>query len=99
MATTNNADRQSPNADTLGAGSALADPGRRVQQFRQVLLWPLQLKPGERDAEERDCRAVAGLMTAAGSPWTEKTDHAIPDDPRALYEHSYREFMSVLPHV
>jgi hypothetical protein len=99
MATTNNTDRQSPDAHTLGAGSPLADPGRRVRHFRQVLLWPLQLKPGEHDAEDRDCSSVAALMTATGSPWTEKTDHAIPDEPRALYEHCYREFVSVLPHV
>ena len=38
-------------------------------------------------------------MTATGSPWTETADHTIPDDPRALHEHSYREFVSVLPHV
>ena len=45
MASTKNADRQSPDDDERAARATRTamDPRRTVRQFREILLWPLQL--------------------------------------------------------
>jgi hypothetical protein len=70
--------------------AAPASP-RLVRDFRQILLWPLQLLP--RDEGDGD-----PLRALAGSPWTESAD-ALPEDPSRLTERGYREFVAFLPHV
>jgi hypothetical protein len=53
MASTNNADRQSPDDDerTARTTRTAMDPRRTVRQFREILLWPLQLMPDEQDTQ------------------------------------------------
>ncbi len=74
------------------------DPRRAVRQFREILLWPLQLLPCERDTQTDHRDAPSALAASGTSHWAE-TASAIPVDPRALKEHVYREFVSFLPHV
>lgn len=98
MAPTDSADREPISAPSASAAALASDPGRTVRQFRQILLWPLQLMPGEREGQGGGGDQLAALMCGAESPWVE-TDTAIPDDPGVLREHAYREFVSFLPHV
>ena len=74
------------------------DPRRTVRQFREILLWPLQLLPRERDTQADNCNSPSALLAGGNSHWAESAS-AIPVDPRALKEHVYREFVSFLPHV
>ena len=100
MASTNNADRQSPDDDERAARASrtATDPRRIVRQFREILLWPLQLMPHERDTQTGNGDSPSALVTGDKSHWEESAS-AIPVDPRALKEHVYREFVSFLPHV
>ena len=100
MASTKNADRPVPEAAELGerAARAAADPRRVVRQFRQILLWPLQLMPPVRDTQAGKWEFLVARMSGTDSHWVEIHD-AIPIDPSALHEHAYREFVSFLPHV
>lgn len=100
MAAMNKMDRSSPlgAAPETGVPPLSADPGRIVRQFRQILLWPLQLMPGGQDAESGDQVSFAAHMSGTDSRWVE-AEEAIPSDPSALQEHAYREFVSFLPHV
>src|SRR3990170_5283796 len=100
MASTKNADRQASDDDERAARATTAatDPRRTVRQFREILLWPLQLLPRERDAQTGIWDSPAALVAGGKSPWAE-TASAIPVEPSALKEHVYREFVSFLPHV
>jgi hypothetical protein len=100
MASTKNADRQSPEDDERAARATRTamDPRRTVRQFREILLWPLQLMPRERDTQTGKWASPSALVAGGKSHWAE-TASAIPVDPRALKEHVYREFVSFLPHV
>ena len=69
-----------------------------MRQFRQILLWPLQLMPRERDAQTGDCDFPAALASGADSSWVEISEE-FPNNPSMLDEHAYREFVSFLPHV
>src|SRR4051794_28641557 len=99
MASTNKT-RQSLKAATASerAAPTAAGPGRVVRQFRQILLWPLQLMRCDRGAKTDNWDLLAAIIGAADSHWTETSD-ALPDDPGLLQEHAYREFVSFLPHV
>ena len=100
MASTNNADRQSPDDDERAARATptAVDPRRTVRQFREILLWPLQLMPRERDTQTGNWDLPLRSWPAA-IPIGQRSASAIPADPRALKEHVYREFVSFLPHV
>lgn len=77
-------------------------PGRSavsVREFRQILLWPIELMRSRDDARSSGPLDAFLRMTAApGSPWTELDDE-FPDDPRQFQERHYREFVSFQPHV
>jgi hypothetical protein len=100
MASTNNTDPQLPSCSEIGERVArpAVGSGRFVRQFRQILLWPLQLIPPQRGTQAHDGDLLAAIADGADSRWAEITD-AFPDDPSLLQEHVYREFVSFLPHV
>lgn len=67
-----------------------------VREFRQILIWPVQLMP---------LQAGCGLAhhwdfldRDPARTWVELDDE-FPDEPGALQERHYREFVAFLPHV
>lgn len=100
MAPTHNADSQSSNSPEMAERAARPAAGSRrlVRQFRQILLWPLQLMPSDQGTQIGDWDFLAALSKGADSRWSEVTD-AFPADPSSLQEHTYREFVSFLPHA
>ena len=66
-----------------------------VRQFRQILLWPLQLspasplQPGQRPWEP---------LTRLATPWREAAD-VFAGDPSKFQERYYAEFVTFLPYV
>ncbi|ACB35974.1 conserved hypothetical protein [Leptothrix cholodnii SP-6] len=68
-----------------------------VRQFRQSLLWPLQLMPREGVADP--LRPWKHLLHAMpGSPWREVIDE-YTGDPEDFHERHYNEFVTFLPYV
>jgi hypothetical protein len=77
---------------------ASARAARGVRQFRQILLWPLQLMPAPEALRTHAADFVAAMTRGANASWVE-VKNELPGDPSLLHEHSYREFVSFLPHV
>ena len=71
-------------------------PGTTVQEFRQILLWPLQLLP--LDVRSPLERPWDGLEQQTGHPWHEVRDE-FTGDPAQFQERHYREFVTFLPYV
>ena len=75
-----------------------------VRQFRQILIWPLQLMPLKEDAkvhthwELLETLQDAVAKDKAAPVWQALTDE-FPDDPAAFQERHYREFVTFLPHA
>lgn len=82
--------------DAIGAGSAGNPPRPRVRDFRQILLWPIQLlpSPGEGRAREQHGARLARL----GAPWEEVTDE-FTEDERDFQDRHYAEFVAFMPDV
>ena len=74
-----------------GTESAASAP--RVEAFRQIVIWPLQLMPTNGSAPWEALLAEDG-----GRRWSELDDD-FPEDPRHYQERHYREFVAFLPHV
>jgi hypothetical protein len=74
--------------------------GRIVRQFRQILIWPLELMPLQLDAQIRshEWDLLTGNAGGADPLWT-KVDEELPADPGLLHERHYREFGTFLTHV
>ena len=74
------------------------DNARRVEQLRQVLLWPLELmRPrSEQSGATPSYRALSA--GALGPHWSELADE-FPDDANLFQERHYREFVSFHPYV
>ena len=70
--------------------------GKLVAQFREILLWPLQLMPLKEGLQIYHHWEV--LRNWTGSPWEELLDEFIVEPPQ-LQERHYREFVTFLPHV
>ena len=67
-----------------------------VRQFRQILLWPLQLTPTQEGLQiQRHSELFAQVQD---NPWREVADPFADDQTRFLERH-YREFVTFLPHV
>jgi hypothetical protein len=68
-----------------------------VRQFRQILLWPLQLMPLVEDVQvHRHWELVA--ESSLNSPWREVVDE-FTGDPSDFQERHYAEFVNFLPYV
>ena len=67
-----------------------------VRQFRQILLWPLQLTPTQEGVQiQKHSELFAQVQN---NPWSEVADPFCDDETRFL-ERNYREFVTFLPHV
>lgn len=77
--------------DTLSAKPAAPI----VRRFREILLWPVQLMPLEKDAQiQRHWERLGGPEC----PWREVADE-FTADPKEFKERHYIEFTAFLPHV
>ena len=81
--------------DVAAAGEAASQRAPRVQQFRQVLLWPLQLMPVQESAKPP--WEILRDMGAA-SPWREVVDE-YTGAAEGFHERHYHEFVAFLPYV
>lgn len=68
----------------------------RVLQFRQIVLWPIQLIPHARG--EQIQRHWELLEKISAGRWTEVADE-FTDDPENFSERHYKEFVTFLPYV
>jgi CorA-like Mg2+ transporter protein len=68
-----------------------------VRQFRQILLWPLQLMPIREGAQIQDHCGLLDRMDA-DHPWREVRDE-FDCDPAEFQQRHYSEFVTFLPYV
>lgn len=81
------------------SGDRRADGRPVVRQFRQILMWPLQLMPAAAGGDAAVERHWEALDRCAGpNPWAELADE-FTTDPAQFQERHYREFVTFLPHV
>lgn len=72
-------------------------PDKVVRQFRQILLWPLELvQPGEGSPAQRHWEALS--RAEPDNPWREVADE-FTGDPAGFQERHYSEFVTFLPYV
>jgi hypothetical protein len=71
--------------------------GPIARQFRQILMWPLQLMPlGPRTPERYPWEV---LVRAGGAQGWHEVEDEFTGDPSAFQERHYREFVTFMPHV
>ena len=68
-----------------------------VRQFRQIVVWPLQLMPVKPGSPVQRHWEVLERITS-GNPWHELADEFV-DDPAEFQERHYKEFVTFLPYV
>ena len=81
--------------DLIGAGEAVTHP-QSVRDFRQILMWPIQLLPlaeGMRSGQQHGER-----LAQLGGPWEEISDE-FTADVRDFQERHYAEFVTFMPDV
>ena len=69
---------------------------KTVRQFRQILLWPLQLTATQEGVQIQNHSELFAQLQ--NNPWRELADPFAEDQTRFLERH-YREFVTFLPHV
>ena len=72
-------------------------PSRCVRQFRQILIWPLQLLPIRKDEQIQEPWELL-QRSGAENPWREVKDRFGSDSCVFLQRH-YSEFVTFLPYV
>src|SRR5262249_16909453 len=70
-------------------------PDLPIRQFRQILVWPLQLMPIKEGAQIQNHWE---LLECTDTPWAE-AGHGIGDEGGALTERQYAELGTLLPYV
>jgi hypothetical protein len=73
----------------------MSAPAVRVRDFRQILLWPVQLVP----TGEVPIRAHWQLLERMGGHEWKEIDDEFTGDARLFQERHYKEFISFLPHA
>lgn len=82
------------------SGSAVtphASADTRVGQFRQILLWPVELMPPHPEPSHHDFAAILAKL-GPDNPWKE-IDDEFTCDPKDFQERHYNEFVTFLPPV
>lgn len=77
--------------------AARKDTGKRVQTFRQILLWPIHLVAENSTAAIEDYAAILPNL-GPGNPWYEIADE-FTGDPKDFQARHYSEFVTFLPPV
>ena len=79
----------------------MSDPSsggtKLVRQFRQILIWPLQLQPIRSSAQIQEPSDVL-MQAGPHNPWTEPRDQ-FSRDPAQFQQRHYSEFVTFLPYV
>jgi hypothetical protein len=70
----------------------LSQPDQVVRHFRDVLVWPVQIRPG---FSGENVARIHHLMTADGQ-WA-PIDDEFTTDPADFQERHYKEFVAFLP--
>lgn len=70
---------------------------KRIQTFRQILLWPIQLVPANSAATIEDYAAILPTL-GPNNPWYEIADE-FTGDPKDFQPRHYSEFVTFLPPV
>jgi hypothetical protein len=73
------------------------DGTKLVRQFRQILIWPLQLQPIRTSAQIQEPWDVL-MQAGPDNPWTEPRDQ-FSRDPAQFKQRHYSEFVTFLPYV
>lgn len=71
--------------------------GPIARQFRQILMWPLQLLPLGRHTPER--HPWEAFLRAGGAQGWHEIEDEFTGDPAEFQERHYREFVTFMPHV
>ncbi|MFA5957120.1 CorA family divalent cation transporter [Hyphomicrobium sp.] len=74
-----------------------ASPDTRIGQFRQILLWPVELVPPNPDPVHHDFAAILAKL-GPDNPW-KVIDDEFTGDPKDFQERHYNEFVTFLPPV
>jgi hypothetical protein len=74
-----------------------ASADTRIGQFRQVLLWPVELVPPNPEPAHHDFAAVLAKL-GPDNPWKVIEDE-FTGDPKKFQERHYNEFVTFLPPV
>jgi hypothetical protein len=74
----------------------MTDDTKRVRQFREIMLWPLQLEPAHSGVQIQKHWEL--LAQCEENPWTEIADE-FTGDPSQFKDRHYREFVTFLPYV
>jgi hypothetical protein len=81
----------------LASANAAYPTQPMVRQFRQILLWPLQLMPLKEGAQiQNHWELLERLQNQDNPVWRKLTDE-FPDNAAAFAERHYREFVTFLP--
>ena len=72
-------------------------PRKLVREFRQILVWPLQLMPLREGAQIQE-HWEALSQPGADHPWRELRDE-FDCDPAQFQQRHYSEFVTFLPYV
>ncbi|MFT3732391.1 MAG: CorA family divalent cation transporter [Hyphomicrobium sp.] len=86
---------ENPPCDPLSSRAAF--PDTRIGQFRQILLWPVELVPLHPEAADHNFAAVLSSL-GADNPW-KVVDDEFTGDPKNFQERHYNEFVTFLPPV
>ena len=70
---------------------------KRIQTFRQILLWPIQLVPENNATIVEDYAAILETL-GPDNPWYEIADE-FTGDPKDFQQRHYSEFVTFLPPV
>src|SRR5689334_341178 len=89
------ANRPFPGEATVSDPSSGAT--KLVRQFRQILIWPLQLQPIRSSAQIQEPWDVL-MQAGPHNPWTEPRDQ-FSRDPAQFQQRHYSEFVTFLPYV
>ena len=82
---------------TTNIAASPVSPLPLVRHFRQMLLWPLRVMPGQAEGMHISnyWELLEGLKE--GCPWREVVDEF--SDPKNFQERHYKEFITFLPYV
>ena len=85
----------SPDSSTASTSALPTDVV--VRHFRQILMWPLRIMPGQLEGTRIPKHWEAIEATADACPWQELRDEF--DDPKRFQQRHYKEFITFLPFV
>ena len=90
-------DETHPEGQSVTETGSRTTKEKRVSQFRQILLWPVQIVPANSEGGSQDHASVLSKL-GPNNPWREVEDE-FTGDPLSFQERHYSEFVTFLPPV